>query len=154
MAEVIKPFNGPLKPNRHRTVRRYKVVTGLLLLVIIVLLILLSRKQPADFTFSQAIKKQQYQAVSLTNGQVYFGKLEKIIPEGYVLSDIYYLQVPNGQTAQSKPAKNQSFTLSKLGSEPHGPEDKMFIESRQVLLWENLKDNSQVVRAIKADQKK
>jgi hypothetical protein len=35
-----------------------------------------------------------------------------------------------------------------LGSELHGPEDKMSVSSEQVLFWENLKNDSKVVQAI------
>jgi hypothetical protein len=157
-AEVVKPSVGnPLDEHRHhnrRTRSRFKLFIAALLAIIVCLLIALSRKSSVDKSaFFKAVKPNQYQAVSLTNGQVYFGKIEQITAEGYILTDIYYLQVPNGQDPQKQPAKNQNFTLSKLGSEPHGPEDKMYIESRQVLLWENLKDDSQVVKAIQADKK-
>jgi hypothetical protein len=36
----------------------------------------------------------------------------------------------------------------KLGSELHGPQDAMFIDSDKVMFWENMKDDSKVVQAI------
>lgn len=106
-------------------------------------------------TFANKIQKDKYQAVFLTNGQVYFGKIDTLSSKGYALSDIYYLQVKDGKTPDTqKPAEeNQNLSLAKLGSELHGPDDAMFIEKDQVLFWENLKDDSQVVKAISQQKK-
>ncbi len=100
------------------------------------------------------VNGKQYQALFLTNGQVYFGKLAQSDSKTVNLKDIYYLQVQ--QTVQPKPnesaeetAKNQKISLAKLGGELHGPEDSMYIDRGQVLFWENLKDNGKVVKAIK-----
>lgn len=98
------------------------------------------------------VKGGQYQAVFLTNGQVYFGKVSDI-NSGYVkLSDIYYLQVQQSVQPDSKKTtddKDQSqVSLAKLGSELHGPEDTMYISRQQVLFWENLKNDGKVVQAI------
>lgn len=52
-----------------------------------------------------AVKGKQYQALFLTNGQVYFGHLSNV-NDGYVkLSDIYYLQVQ--QAVQARPEQLQ-----------------------------------------------
>lgn len=109
-------------------------------------------KNGTDFG-SGKINKNAYQAIFLTNGQVYFGKLEDITSEYVKLSDIYYLQVTQPQDNGIQPADNQKqpqISLAKLGKELHGPEDQMFIARDQVLFWENLKDkdNSQVTKAI------
>lgn len=100
-----------------------------------------------------AVKGSQYQALFLTNGQVYFGHLKN--PDGaYVkLTDIYYLQVQ--QAVQPKDnkattdASNQQVSLAKLGNELHGPEDVMYVNRDQVLFWENLKGDGKVTQAIK-----
>jgi hypothetical protein len=102
------------------------------------------------------IKKNQYQAVFLTNGQVYFGKVSNV-NSGYVdLADIYYLQVQQSVQPDAKAAssENPQVSLAKLGSELHGPEDQMKISREQILFWENLKDDSKVVEAIKKNQEK
>ncbi len=102
------------------------------------------------------VKKNQYQAVFLTNGQVYFCKLDKVTAQYAECNDIYYLQVQQSvQPADSKAsADNPQVSLAKLGSELHGPEDQMKINRDQILFWENLKDNSKVVEAIKKNQQK
>ncbi len=103
------------------------------------------------------LKTDQYQAVFLTNGQVYFGHLENPEAKSPVLKNIYYLQSQPAQPASgSSSTKNQqaSISLVKLGKELHGPEDAMAIKSDQILFWENLKNDSKVVQAIKQDQSK
>ncbi len=97
------------------------------------------------------VDKTKYQALFLTNGQVYFGKLSQTDSKTVALKDIYYLQVQ--QDVQPKPeeatAQNQKLSLAKLGRELHGPEDAMYVDRSQVLFWENLKNKGKVVEAIK-----
>jgi hypothetical protein len=100
------------------------------------------------------LKGDRYQAVFLTNGQVYFCKLANVDDKYVKCNDIYYLQVQ--QTVQPDQNKDQQpqVSLAKLGSELHGPEDAMYINRDQVLFWENLKNDGKVVQAIQNNQKK
>lgn len=103
-------------------------------------------------TTGGAVKGKQYQAVFLTNGQVYFGKLKNPDSAYVKLTDIYYLQVQQTvQPDQQKEDANKqpNVSLAKLGSELHGPEDTMYISRDQILFWENLKDDGKVAQAIK-----
>jgi hypothetical protein len=104
-------------------------------------------------TANTSVKSKQYQALFLTNGQVYFGHLSKV-DSGYVkLSDIYYLQVQQQvQPKDNSQAQQPQISLAKLGGELHGPEDVMYVQHDQVLFWENLKDDGKVVQAIKQFQ--
>ena len=109
----------------------------------------------STLTAGSAIKSKQYQALFLTNGQVYFGKVANIDSSYVKLTDIYYLQVQ--QTVQPKDnaannTNNQQVSLAKLGGELHGPEDVMYVSRQQVLFWENLKNDGKVAKAI-ADYK-
>lgn len=108
------------------------------------------------------VNPNEYQAVFLTNGQVYFGHLGDLNNKYVTINDIYYLQVQQGQAsndgkslqnASGNTDTNAQVSLAKLGSELHGPEDKMYIASDQVLFWENLKDGGKVAQAIDAYQK-
>jgi len=103
---------------------------------------------------SQDIKTNEYQALFLTNGQVYFGKLTRTDNNYVELTDIFYLQTQAAQPAAgaNSASTQQSLSLAKLGNELHGPEDAMFVAKDQVLFWENLKDSGKVVQAIKAYQ--
>ena len=93
------------------------------------------------------VRSDEWQAVFLTNDQVYFGKLEEY-DEGYlVLTDVYYLRTAADlQTAESNP--NSNLNLIKLGGEVHGPEDAIFIPKSSVLYFENMKKTSRVVESI------
>ncbi len=97
------------------------------------------------------VDKNKYQAVFLNGGQVYFGKIRTLNTKYVTLDNIYYLrvnqQVQPNQSSSSTAA--QDVSLAKLGCELHGPTDAMVINREQVLFWENLKDDGQVVTAVK-----
>ena len=127
------------------------LLIGLAIIVSLMLVLMVNNKG-----FESAINKEKYQAVFLNSqdGQVYFGKLEGYSTDFYKLSDIYYVRVEqklqpdstNGQTTNN-------ISLAKLGNELHGPEDVMYISRDKVLFWENLKEDGQVVKAIREYQK-
>ena len=114
---------------------------------------------PAAATTSQSQpvsnKASDYQAVFLNNNQVYFGKLSNENAQFPVLKDIYYLQVNQpiqpAQTVKGAPvqaAVNPDINLVKLGGELHGPSDEMRINRDQILLIEDLRADSNLVKAI------
>ena len=85
------------------------------------------------------IDPNAYQAVFLTNDQIYFGHLKNISSDYLILSDVYYAKVDESGAGR----------LVKLGAgEPHGPRDQMIINQDQVLFWENLNPDSPVVKTI------
>jgi len=103
------------------------------------------------------IDQGKYQAVFLTNGQVYFGKIAAHEGNYVELDDIYYLQVKpvlqqgdNGNSNENKNPQEQKTELSlvKLGNELHGPLDRMMINRDQIVFIEDLKDDSKVTDAI------
>lgn len=92
-----------------------------------------------------------YQAVFLSNGQVYFGKVSSPNSNYVVLSDVYYLQVQRTlQPVQgSEPQQVETLSLAKLGvNELHRPKDEMRVNRQHVIFIEDLQDESQVVQAI------
>ena len=97
---------------------------------------------------SQKLQFQtEYQAIFLTNGQVYFGKAE--LGADYVtLKDVFYVQ---SQIINQK-TKEVSNTLIKRGKEPHGP-DIMHINKNNVSFIESVTAESQVAKLIKEAQK-
>lgn len=105
------------------------------------------------------VAKASYQAVFLTNGQVYFGKISNTEENYVTLKDIYYLQVvqpplqgSNQSATGAQPAPQPQISLVKLGNELHGPVDEMHISRAQMLFYEDLKDDGQVVKAILNDK--
>ncbi len=132
-----------------------KVLYGLIGVLAALGIIGLLSKGFNAFTANQAVSNKEYQALFLTNGQVYFGKLSGVANDYVKLTDIYYLQVQQAvQPKDSSQQAQQSVSLAKLGGELHGPEDSMYVSRQQVLFWENMKDSGKVVTAIKEYQAK
>lgn len=97
-----------------------------------------------------AVETSGYQAVFLTNNQVYFGKITDMNGSYVTLANIYYLQVvqPLQGTTQTEAQKQQQISLIKLGKELHGPTDEMHINRDQILFYEDLRSDSDVIKAI------
>lgn len=132
------------------------IAFGVAILVIIILTIVaigLVRNQPVSSKMKAEVNKNQYQAVFLTNGQVYFGRIKDIAADYLQLEKIYYLQIQEPVQPSDKNKPQQNLSLLKLGSEIHGPEDEMIINKEQILFWENIQDGSKVVQAIKQAEK-
>lgn len=99
----------------------------------------------------ELVDKTKVQAVFLTNGQVYFGKVADINSKYVDLQNIYYLnsqQQPESSTNKNTSQQQTSFSLVKLGCELHGPADRMVINREQVSFWENLTSDGKVAKAI------
>jgi len=100
------------------------------------------------------IGARKWRAVFLANNQVYFGKLfYPPFSSTASLTDIYYLQISSGLQPKDSQTASTDIKIVKLGSEIHGPEDKMVIGKSQILFFEDLRDDSAVVKAIAAQAK-
>ena len=84
-------------------------------------------------------------AIFLTNGQVYFGEIEKENDKYVVLTDIYYLKTQEQLSASNTDKK---IAIIKLGEEIHGPEDQMYINRDQILFFEPMRKDSKINEAI------
>jgi hypothetical protein len=125
-----------------------KAVMALVVIVVVAVGAFVIMTQPKA---TGTVDNSSYQAVFLTNGQVYFGKLHNANGDYLQLTDIFYLQTPTTTVQPSSSTDTSSQTqLVKLGNELHGPQDSMQISSKQVLFWENLKTSGKVVQAIDA----
>ncbi len=122
----------------------------LVLLVLgLVLVVVLLKVDAASWVMNRG-----YQAVFLTNNQVYFGRLSNQSSKFANLRDVYYLQITQAQNLQTGAgATSPNINLVKLGGELHGPTDKMEINRDHILFVETLKGDSRVVTAI-AEYKK
>jgi hypothetical protein len=134
------------------------VILAIVVLVLVVLGILFRDKLfGGKGAMTSTTSSSGYQAVFLTNGQVYFGKLASSDSDYPTLTDIYYLQVVQpplqGQQTAGQAAQGQQqpqISLVKLGNELHGPVDLMHIAKNQILFYEDMKSDSQVVKAIQS----
>lgn len=131
--------------------------TALLAIAAAVLLIWNGALQTKDSLSD--VDQDGYQAVFLDNGQAYFGKLLPANNNEYIkLTDVWYLRTSEtdgsaSNKAQAPTTDSVNATIVKLGGEIHGPKDEMLISKSQVLFYENLKDDSKVVKAIKEDSR-
>jgi hypothetical protein len=112
------------------------VVAGIVVIVAAFLLVRDARPgAPVAFT-------TPYQAVLLTNGTAYFGKLEGYGTPRPVLTEVYYI------VSQTNPeTKQQSNVLVKRGKELHEP-DKMYLNPNQILCVEPVGEKSKVAQLI------
>lgn len=119
-----------------------------LLLVVILLSI-------GSFCFQRAWqqhqRRQYYQAVFLTNDQVYYGHLRNWSRDQVLLTDVYYAQAAaeTSTTTESQP----QYLLVKLSAHATGPQDKLFINRDHILYVEDLRPDSQIVQVIQGTKK-
>jgi hypothetical protein len=124
-----------------------RIFIMLVVLVILILVVLVVRAQllrpgiglSLGPSVSEVIDRNAYQAVFLTNGSTYFGKLEPQGDQWFLLSDVFYISTADPSGTQ----------LIKRGSEPQGPKEPMIIPKDQILFIENLRDDGDVVSVIK-----
>ena len=135
------------------------VILAIILLVLVVVGVLfrdrLFPSESSDTTVTEQGTNSGYQAVFLSNGQVYFGKLSGMTASYATLTDIYYLQVTTpptptnaSQLNQQQAPQEQKLSLVKLGQELHGPVDEMKINRDQILFYEDMKEEGKVMQAI------
>ena len=146
----------------HSHSRMWKKIILLVVLVLVVVGIVVAKNQGwlGPLAGASTPNPKLYQAVFLTNGQVYFGKLKNSSGDSVILTDIYYLQVVQqplqqqvNDPAQPAPQQTQPQTepqlnLVKIGTEIHGPVDKMVIPKNNVVFWEDIKSDGTVGKAI------
>lgn len=128
-------------------------ITVIVLAAAIVLIVLMAYRS----SVGSLIDGSKYQAVFLTNGQSYFGKLQPAGGSYMELTNIFYLQTKATDTTaaqQATPDTTAQVQLVKLGDEIHGPSDQMIIDKSQILFFENLKSDGKVAQSIAAYQKK
>ncbi len=86
-----------------------------------------------------------YQAVILSNGQMFFGRLEGYGATGHpILREVYYIQ--SGTNPKTNEAQS---ILVKRGKEWHGP-DHMVLNENQIVLVEPVRPDSKVAELITA----
>lgn len=108
---------------------------------------------------SSAIDTTKYQAIVLTSGESYFGKLAVVDGDYMKLKDVFYVQKSESEgeeTAEdlkSTQTSQNSLQLIKLGNEIYGPNDEILIARDQVLYFVNMKSDSKVTQTIEQYKK-
>ena len=106
---------------------------------------------------ASAIDTNKYQAVFLSNGQVYFGRLSVVNSDYMKLTNVFYLErqlSTGGTTTESDnesatvtPGDN-NFQLLKYSDVLYGSEDAMVISKDDIIRFENLRSDGVVAKAI------
>jgi hypothetical protein len=129
----------------------WKIVLSIILLAVVAALayLLLSGRIFGSGRFSE----NNWQAVFLSTGEVYFGHVLNEKSDPVLLRDIFYLQskqsLQQAQAGEIAASANQNeLSLVKLGNELHGPIDEMRINRSHILYMETLKTESLVVKSI------
>lgn len=91
---------------------------------------------------SATVDANKYYAVLLSNGLVYFGKLEGLGSAYPVLHDVYYVQ-----STTNPETKAVSNVLVKRGKEWHSP-DRMILNEKAILFVEPVGSDSKVSQLI------
>lgn len=137
----------PVQQPRQRSFSKVKIASIVLAIVLVIAALLVVDRV---FLSATGVDKDKYQAVFLTNGQAYFGKLHDYGTQKPYMSDVYYFQA--GDTPQGDEGQQATQTLVKLGDEIHKPEDKLILNREAILFVENLSGEGSVVQAIEENQ--
>lgn len=92
------------------------------------------------------VKSDTWQAVFLTTGQVYYGKLSDSNGEFYRLDKVYYLR--RQPPAEGEEEQQPEVTLVKMGTELHTPEDFLEINRDHIIYIEDLNPAGQLAQGI------
>lgn len=151
-APSLTPGRAPHAPGGKKQRGKWLNIISVFLLVataLLVAMVIFSMATSKEKKEAEYIDGSKYQAVFLEGGSVYFGKLRELNTQYATLDNIYYLRVNGeGQGGEDATQAQQDVSLTKLGCELHGPQDRMVINTDQITFWENLKDDGQVAKAI------
>jgi len=149
---TASPVSATSRSSRHELPKKKRSVIKWLAIAVAGVVVLGALAWFFIFRGSAAaqIEGSNYQAVFLTSGQVYFGKLQFVDDKYMKLTDVFYIQTATSSaTVQSAESSDSDMQLIKLGNEIHGPKDAMVISRDQVLFFENLKTDGKVAKTIK-----
>lgn len=112
--------------------------------------------QKTNATAASHVQDDTIQAVFLSNGQVYFGRITTLASDLVILNDVFYPKAQKTEQATTnEDASADTITeaggvaLRKLGkNEFHEPQDTLYIQPANMLYWENLEKDSRVTKGI------
>lgn len=100
-------------------------------------------------SFTSPIDKSGYQLVKLTNGEMFFGKLQNTTGDYLRLEDAYFIPATTETTTTNKstPAEVELIPRSATVAKSKTP---MYLRTDQVAYWENLATDSKVADTLKS----
>lgn len=126
----------------HLSFKRQKLGNGVLAFTIGLLALLIAVPVFVYLQNNNGIKRDQYQLVKLTTGEIFFGKLQNTGGDYLVLENGYFIQ--DSKDANDTTLLSRKTTVAKS-------ESPIRIKSDKVVYWENLAKDSKVVEMIKND---
>lgn len=107
-------------------------------------------------SLASTIDEDKYQAVFLSNSQVYFGKLSVVNGDYMRLNNVFYLERQMTASANEEestndtetPTGDNNFQLLKYSDVLYGSEDEMIIAKSDIIRYENLRNDGVVAKAI------
>lgn len=116
-------------------------------IIIILLIYLVIQNLSNGHVGGLSQNKANWQAIFLSNGQVYFGNMVSENNDSVIIQNIYYLQdqISLHQGAEQLP---KDFPLIKLGKEVHGPYDEMRINRQHIIFVEDMHPDGKIMQAI------
>jgi len=147
------PAESPAMPMNYKKGSWLKILIVAVIAIIIILAgvyaIMRLTRANSDLSKSSAtaIEAMDWKAVFLSNGEIYFGIIQRQHDNQLVLNNVWYI---TRQTA-TDPTKDvqPKLSLVKLGNEVYAPENSMTINMQNVLYVEKLQKTSNVIQLIK-----
>lgn len=135
---------------------------------VFVFMIIVALDQSYKFTsaFRNDIQtKSKWQAVFLSNDQVYFGHLSQYGINYWRLDNAHYIKVtkvpvapavPQDPKAKTNPQDQQPqfenhTSLVKLSDDMHEPENTLYIPKENILFWQDLQNSSSIAQTLIAE---
>ncbi|KKS14437.1 MAG: hypothetical protein A3I32_00670 [Candidatus Yanofskybacteria bacterium RIFCSPLOWO2_02_FULL_45_10] len=123
------------------------VVLAVLLLLALVAVLIHFYRLSTGRERTTVVGRQAYQAVFLTNDQVYFGHLDAVDTRYPILDDVYYVQLLPADPNSDKSASTGR-VVRLIDSATHKPTNRMILNREQILFWEDLSDRSPILQKI------
>ncbi len=147
----------PKEPKAPKEPKNFSWVKWpIILLVIVALGVAGWMYVPMGGSVAATIDDDKYQAVFLSNGQVYFGNLSIVNGDYMELTNVYYLErqltatdtETEDETEAEPTAGENNFQLLKYSDVLYGSEDAMIISKDDIIRFENLRNDGVVAKAI------
>lgn len=147
--DVTKEMHKIFRPNsfqvNEKIIKIIFIAAAVLLLGALTWWLFPNHKNVRQTTNTASVAAKWY-AVKLTNNEVYYGQTADIKSDPVVLSKVYYnYDQANGKQPNADKA---TLRLVKKGKESYGPSGTMDIVRSQVLFFDELREDSKVLKAI------
>jgi len=135
-----------------------KKATSIVVVALLIVIALAFGAKYSDKIPGANKNSQKYMAVTLDNGLIYFGNLKNKTSQYVTLKNAYFAQQNAEWVKPEDRKKDQEYNqpqylLTKVGdTEVYGPDSTMKINRDHILLIQDLKSDSQVIKTINSQK--